>query len=93
MKPKIRFKEFKEEWRNLQFSCVVVRASTSGQAGKLPGIEFEDIVSGEGYLKKGYLQKKCKKHGKLFHEGDILFGKLRPYLKNIIYRTYVRVNT
>lgn len=84
MKPKIRFKEFKEEWRNLQFSCVVERASTSGQAGKLPGIEFEDIVSGEGYLKKGYLQKKCKKHGKLFHEGDILFGKLRPYLKNII---------
>lgn len=84
MKPKIRFKEFKEEWRSLQFSGVVERTSTSGQAGKLPGIEFEDIVSGEGYLKKGYLQKKCKKHGKLFHEGDILFGKLRPYLKNII---------
>lgn len=50
----------------------------------MPGIEFEDIVSGEGCLNKDVYQKDCRKYGKIFREGDILFGKLRPYLKNIL---------
>lgn len=84
MKPKIRFKGFEGEWKYLPFSDIVERASVSGQAGTLPGIEFEDIVSGEGCFNKNIYQKECCKYGKLFYEGDILFGKLRPYLKNII---------
>lgn len=84
MKPKIRFKGFEGEWKILPFSDIVERASVSGQAGTLPGIEFEDIVSGEGCFNKNIYQKECCKYGKLFYEGDILFGKLRPYLKNII---------
>lgn len=84
MEPKIRFKGFEGEWKNLPFSDIVERASVSGQAGTLPGIEFEDIVSGEGCFNKNIYQKECCKYGKLFYEGDILFGKLRPYLKNII---------
>ena len=50
----------------------------------MPGIEFEDIVSGEGCLNKDVYQKDCRKYGKIFREGDILFGKLRPYLRNIL---------
>lgn len=50
----------------------------------LPGVEFEDIISGEGCFNKDIYKKECHKYGKLFYEGDILFGKLRPYLKNII---------
>lgn len=84
MEPKIRFKGFEGEWKSLPFSEIVERTSTSGQAGMLPGIEFEDIVSGEGCFNKNIYQKECHKYGKLFNEGDILFGKLRPYLKNII---------
>lgn len=84
MEPKIRFKGFEGEWKSLPFSDIVERASVSGQAGTLPGIEFEDIVSGEGCFNKNIYQKECCKYGKLFYEGDILFGKLRPYLKNII---------
>ena len=84
MKPKIRFKGFDGEWEESPFSKIVERISTSAQAGKLPGIEFEDIVSGEGRLNKDIYQKVCCKYGNLFREGDILFGKLRPYLKNIL---------
>lgn len=84
MKPKIRFKGFEGEWKAPLFSEMVERISASGQAGMLPGVEFEDIASGEGCFNKNIYQKECHKYGKLFYEGDILFGKLRPYLKNII---------
>lgn len=82
--PKIRFKGFSGEWKDLPFSEIVERTSSTGKTGSLPGIEFEDIVSGEGCLNKDVYQKDCRKYGKIFREGDILFGKLRPYLKNIL---------
>lgn len=84
MEPKIRFKGFEGEWKAPLFSEMVERISASGQAGMLPGVEFEDIISGEGCFNKNIYQKECHKYGKVFYEGDILFGKLRPYLKNII---------
>lgn len=84
MEPKIRFKGFEGEWKAPLFSEMVERISASEQAGMLPGVEFEDIASGEGCFNKNIYQKECHKYGKLFYEGDILFGKLRPYLKNII---------
>ena len=82
--PKIRFKGFSGEWKDLPFSEIAERTSSIGKAGSLPGIEFEDIVSGEGCLNKDVYQKDCRKYGKIFREGDILFGKLRPYLRNIL---------
>lgn len=82
--PKIRFKGFSGEWKDLPFSEIVERTSSTGKTGSLPGIEFEDILSGEGCLNKDVYQKDCRKCGKIFREGDILFGKLRPYLKNIL---------
>ena len=82
--PKIRFKGFSGEWKDLPFSEIVERTSSTGKTGSLPGIEFEDIVSGEGCLNKDVYQKDCRKYGKIFREGDVLFGKLRPYLKNIL---------
>lgn len=82
--PKIRFKGFSGEWKELPFSEIVERTSSTGKTGSLPGIEFEDIVSGEGCLNKDVYWKDCRKYGKIFREGDILFGKLRPYLKNIL---------
>ena len=82
--PKIRFQESEGVWKNVYFSEIAERISVSGQAGTLPGIEFEDIISGEGRLNKDVYQKECFKYGKLFNKGDVLFGKLRPDLKNII---------
>lgn len=68
----------------MPFSQIAERVSTYGRSGALPGVEFEDIISGEGCLNKNLSQKQCTKDGKLFQEGDVLFGKLRPYLRNII---------
>ena len=82
--PKIRFKGFQGEWEETPFSEIVNRTSASASSSLYPGVEFEDIASGEGCFNKNIYQKECHKYGKLFYEGDILFGKLRPYLKNII---------
>ncbi len=48
----------------------------------LPRVEYEDIISGIGLLNKDITKKPSSKTGLIFHEGDVLYGKLRPYLKN-----------
>lgn len=84
MKPKIRFKGFEGDWETPRFYKMIDRVSISGYSSYLPGVEYEDIVSGEGLLNKDVTKKECRKAGLLFENGDILFGKLRPYLKNIL---------
>ena len=84
MEPKIRFKGFCGEWVKKPFSEIANRNSASASSLNYPGVEFEDINSGEGTLNKDVNRKKTVKIGKQFAEGDILFGKLRPYLKNIL---------
>ena len=83
-KPEIRLKGFKGEWEKMSFSEMVNRVATSGDTKTMPGVEFEDIISGEGVLNKDINNKKINKVGKCFEPGDVLFGKLRPYLKNIL---------
>lgn len=84
MEPKIRLKGFSGEWDKLPFSDIVNRTSASASSINFPGVEFEDINAGEGTLNKDVSKKKITKMGKRFEEGDVLFGKLRPYLKNIL---------
>ncbi|WP_198161102.1 restriction endonuclease subunit S, partial [Adlercreutzia rubneri] len=45
-------------------------------------IEYEDIVSGQGMLNKDVIEKHDKRGGIAFEPGDVLYGKLRPYLQN-----------
>ncbi|MHA7103282.1 restriction endonuclease subunit S [Bacillus sp. C-3-6] len=82
--PKRRFKEFHNThtWEQHKFSELVSRVSTSSEEEGLPRVEFEDIISGLGKLNKDIFQKESDKKGVKFKTGDILFGKLRPYLKN-----------
>lgn len=82
--PKIRFKGFQGEWEEAPFSEISTRKSNSASTSVYPGVEFEDINSGEGTLNKDIRKKNIVKIGKLFSNGDVLFGKLRPYLKNIL---------
>lgn len=82
--PKIRFEGFGGEWKTIPFCDIANRTSTSASTCDFPGVEFEDINAGEGTLNKDVRKKKTAKIGKLFSEGDVLFGKLRPYLKNIL---------
>lgn len=86
--PLIRFKKYGEAWILHTFSDIAERVSASGKSGLLPGIEFEDIISGQGELNKNVYEKKCIKSGNMFKKDDVLFGKLRPYLKNILLATF-----
>ncbi len=67
---------------------MVHRISTNDISNELPGVEFEDIVAGEGVLNKDIYRKNVIKRGIRFDEHDVLFGKLRPYLKNILFAEF-----
>ena len=58
------------------------RRSEVSASGNLPRVEYEDIVSGTGTLNKDVFEKQSQKQGIVFHSGDVLYGKLRPYLQN-----------
>ena len=70
---------------------MVDRVSTSAESDILPSIEYEDIESGIGLLNKDVFQKDIRKNGIEFQNDDILFGKLRPYLKNWFYCRFTGV--
>lgn len=81
-KPGIRFPGFTEEWEQRKFNNLVVRVNKITNSNSLPKIEFEDILAGEGRLNKDVSQKFDNRKGVEFLPNDILYGKLRPYLKN-----------
>ena len=88
MVPKLRFKDFTDPWEQCKFGSVVHRkADTAQSSSVLPGIEYEDINSDIGTLNKDLLQKTTSKRGVKFVKDDVLFGKLRPYLKNWYFAT------
>lgn len=80
--PALRFDGFDDEWEVKEFGSVVTRSSTISAEPTLPRLEYEDIVSGIGVLNKDLSRKESLKAGLLFGPGDVLYGKLRPYLKN-----------
>ena len=45
-------------------------------------------MSGTGRLNKDIYAKQSSKSGIVFHQGDVLYGKLRPYLQNWLLPTF-----
>ena len=45
-------------------------------------------MSGAGRLNKDIYAKQSSKSGIAFHKGDVLYGKLRPYLQNWLLPTF-----
>ena len=80
--PEIRFKGFTDPWEQRKFEEIAVRSSVICSDANLPRVEYEDIVSGTGRLNKDIYAKESSKSGIAFHQGDVLYGKLRPYLQN-----------
>ena len=72
-------------WEQRKFSNLTDRVSMQSSDSDLPQIEYEDIVSGEGTLNKDLRDKEGGKTGIKFYAGDVLYGKLRPYLMNWLY--------
>lgn len=80
--PEIRLKGYTEPWVPKKFVDIVYRISNLSEDKILPRVEYEDIISGQGILNKDLSKKVNLKKGIVFQQGDVLFGKLRPYLKN-----------
>ena len=83
--PEIRFAGFTDPWEQRKFSDLTDRVSIQSSDSDLPQVEYEDIVSGEGTLNKDLHDKEGGKTGIKFYAGDVLYGKLRPYLMNWLY--------
>lgn len=69
-------------WEQRKFEDIAVRSSSMSTESGLPRVEYEDIISGTGRLNKDIFAKESEKEGIVFHKGDVLYGKLRPYLQN-----------
>lgn len=80
--PEIRMRGFDGFWSILPFAELVDRKSQQISPNGSLTVEFEDINAGEGTLNKDLAKKSNHKAGIPFTPEDILFGKLRPYLKN-----------
>lgn len=83
--PEIRFKGFTDPWEQRKFSDLTDRVSIQSSDPDLPQVEYEDIISGMGVLNKDLRDKEGSKTGIKFYAGDVLYGKLRPYLMNWLY--------
>ena len=86
--PKRRFPGFSAPWEQRKFEEIAVRSSVICSDDTLPRVEYEDIVSGTGRLIKDIYAKQSIKSGIAFHQGDVLYGKLRPYLQNWLLPTF-----
>ena len=86
--PEVRFAGFTDAWEQRKFEEIAVRSSVICSDDTLPRVEYEDIVSGTGRLNKDIYAKQSIKSGIAFHQGDVLYGKLRPYLQNWLLPTF-----
>ena len=78
-------------WEQRKFSDLTDRVSMQSSDSDLPQVEYEDIISGEGTLNKDLRDKEGGKTGIKFYAGDVLYGKLRPYLMNWLYPQFTGV--
>ena len=76
------YRNEKKTWEQRKFEEIAVRSSSICSDANLPRVEYEDIVSGAGRLNKDIYAKESNKSGIAFHQDDVLYGKLRPYLQN-----------
>ena len=82
--PELRFAGFDGEWEDSIFGTEIVRKSKNSNDKNLVRVEYDDITPDIGILNKDLHTKNSIKKGTLFEKNDVLYGKLRPYLKNYL---------
>ncbi|TWU80604.1 restriction endonuclease subunit S [Lactobacillus johnsonii] len=70
-------------WEQRKFNKIANKIGATSSA-KIPNVSYDDILSKRGVLNKKISKLSTGKKGIKFKENDILFGKLRPYLKNYL---------
>lgn len=83
--PELRFAGFAGEWEEHIFGEIIERKSKNSNKDSIPRVEYEDIIPGIGKLNKDISLKTSNKKGLYFKSDDVLYGKLRPYLKNYLH--------
>lgn len=86
--PKLRFREFSGEWEDKIFGEIATNKSKKHNPQKDKNsykcIELEHLSSENGLL-LGYIDSLNSESIKnMFNKNDVLFGKLRPYLKKYL---------
>ncbi|WP_407484427.1 restriction endonuclease subunit S, partial [Elizabethkingia meningoseptica] len=83
--PKLRFSEFTDEWEERYISEVISSKSKKynpeNSDSNYLSIELESLSQDSGELLSTFDSKNQKSIKNIFNSGDVLFGKLRPYLK------------
>ena len=81
--PKLRFPEFNDEWNNSIFGDIINVSNKKSKPNKeqIIDIEMDSIESGTGKLIKAYKSNEFSSIKNIFTSNDVLYGKLRPYLK------------
>ncbi len=84
----MRFPEFTEEWETKKLGEVATNKSEkynpANETDFIKCIEMEHLITDTGQL-LGYIDGSTSGSIKnVFNEGDVLFGKLRPYLKKYL---------
>ena len=74
--------EIPQGWETKPLKRVVQNKVVKGVGKELPFLALEHVISGEGVLIPEYEQEVVKADEyEVFDKGQILFGKLRPYLR------------
>lgn len=90
--PKLRFPEFKGEWGNTSFGLLATnktgKYNPQNETHSVKCVELEHLAQENGQL-LGYIDGSNSGSIKnIFEKGDVLFGKLRPYLKKYLHAPF-----
>ncbi len=95
--PQLRFSEFKGEWKEKPFGNIAERSkekyNPETDDNNFKCIELESLGQNTGTLLKTFNSKELKSIKTKFYVGEVLFGKLRPYLRKYYYTNFDGVCT
>ena len=90
--PKLRFKEFTDEWKEKEieniFEISKSKYNPLKETKEYPCIELESLSQETGKILKIFNSLEQKSIKNKFLKDEILFGKLRPYLKKYWYSNF-----
>ena len=90
--PKLRFKEFSDEWEEKKLREIIeisnLKYNPTKENKKYPCIELESLTQETGKILNQFNSLEQKSIKNKFNKEEILFGKLRPYLKKYYFTEF-----
>jgi type I restriction enzyme S subunit len=90
--PELRFPDFEDEWVIYSFENIAQRRkekyNPKNSGEKFECVELESIDQRTGMLLNTFNSRNLKSTKNIFYEEDILFGKLRPYLRKYLFADF-----